>query len=559
MFTEPTAPRKLKTALYGRTSHDDPRTVTIQIQQDMLTEWAETDPWVDYVVDTFWDGGVSGKIPLWDRPEGKRLLALVESGQIEAVAVAYADRWGRTLRDGLNAVERLERAGVRLVTVNEGWDGRLNHDPMWFHLRMVFAEEEHRRICKRMRDGREKAMRRDNAPPTGSVAFGYTTDSGGRYVVDPVEGPVVIQVYERCLLGQSNEQILAWCKTLNIPAGRKYRSRTEGHECHGPAGQESAQWHFSKISKILKNRVYLGERRWGARTFSHPALVDQTSFDRVQAIIEGRKGATRRPSKDPPKAMLSGLLRCASCGGRFYFYKKRSKTYAGAPICYPMYGCVNIRSRPHCKAKLLPIEWMDSQVWGVIESFLADPEALVRKVIARGEDLSGQADSLRQEEAELLTRLAKLDSDAAEVWAEQKTNGWPMAWVSGRLNELTHQKDGLLTSLASVRQQIAAISLTRDESDAVAAALAGIRAKLAEGLSVEKRAEICRMMLADGVVETFGEGKKKRGEVRITLRWGEGCVLPSVIRSLPEGSAQGSEGVVAGIPLVFVCKRAEAS
>lgn len=54
----------MTTAIYGRTSKDDQRQVTIEIQKGGLRQWTEEDGEVDATdVLEFWDVGISGTIP----------------------------------------------------------------------------------------------------------------------------------------------------------------------------------------------------------------------------------------------------------------------------------------------------------------------------------------------------------------------------------------------------------------------------------------------------------------------------------------------------------------
>ena len=58
--------------LYGRNSSDDQAEAgTIKNQQEFLRNFAQL--YRLHVVGEFWDEGVSGTIPLGDRPEGRRL------------------------------------------------------------------------------------------------------------------------------------------------------------------------------------------------------------------------------------------------------------------------------------------------------------------------------------------------------------------------------------------------------------------------------------------------------------------------------------------------------
>src|SRR4051794_34364188 len=50
-----------------------------------------------------------------DRPKLLEALSRVEAGQSGGIVVARLDRFGRSLLDGLTAIERIERAGGRFV------------------------------------------------------------------------------------------------------------------------------------------------------------------------------------------------------------------------------------------------------------------------------------------------------------------------------------------------------------------------------------------------------------------------------------------------------------
>jgi DNA invertase Pin-like site-specific DNA recombinase len=66
------------------------------------------------------DGGESAKN--LNRPGLQRLLALVDSGKIEAVIVAKLDRLTRSVKDLCNLLELFEKRGVALVSVAESLD-----------------------------------------------------------------------------------------------------------------------------------------------------------------------------------------------------------------------------------------------------------------------------------------------------------------------------------------------------------------------------------------------------------------------------------------------------
>lgn len=524
------------TRFYGRTSKDDPRTVTIETQQKHLREWGLHDAAVERVAGEYWDEGVSGKIPLWERPAGKRLLADVKAdlaaGKPLSVAVVYADRFGRTLLDGLQAVKLLEDMGVKLVAIHDGWDARRNDSKLYFQFRMMLAEEDHRRICERLDKGKRRAMDRDNAPPGGPLTFGYRMDSHGQYVVDPAEGRIVIRIYEMMLQGRSQNEILRWVQTTGVPAGLKYQKRTAAapHTC---SNHLAANWHPTKIGKILRNRTYTGVRCWADREFPCPPLVDVETFDAVQGMLSDKPVC---PRGDGSRGLLAGLLTCKTCGASFYhrkqfYHPNNDKTKVRREQHF--YACNNARAKwGVCKAKLINVAKLDADVWQLIETYLADPESLVRKIVAADKDLGGEVADIAARERYHATELEQLDADVSQIWAEQKTNKWPTSWVTPKLNELNAKRELVLHSLDELRRQRTAVALTRDQSAAVTGALASIRSRLSAGLSTKEKLDIVRMFVAGGVVETKGTGQKKTAHITLQFRWGE--QLAAHCRKVPE-------------------------
>jgi DNA invertase Pin-like site-specific DNA recombinase len=72
------------------------------------------------LADIFIEAGVSGSVPLAERPEGHRLLQAVSKGAI--VITAKLDRMFRSAADALVTLEELKRQGVALHMIDLGGD-----------------------------------------------------------------------------------------------------------------------------------------------------------------------------------------------------------------------------------------------------------------------------------------------------------------------------------------------------------------------------------------------------------------------------------------------------
>lgn len=105
---------------------------------------------------------ISGAISFFDRPQGKKLIDLIESGRISEVHVISVDRVGRSILDILNVCQYLTNKGVNLYVENIGMfslvDGKQN--PTFKMIVSVLgnvSEMERDNMLERQRQGIEIA------------------------------------------------------------------------------------------------------------------------------------------------------------------------------------------------------------------------------------------------------------------------------------------------------------------------------------------------------------------------------------------------------------------
>ena len=108
-------------ALYLRVSSEEQRDrETIEIQEEFLEKYCDLHK-VE-VAGTYKDDGVSGTIPLHERPVGRTMLEDAREGKFETVLVYKLDRLGRSLLVIVDAHDRLETSGVSLRSATEPID-----------------------------------------------------------------------------------------------------------------------------------------------------------------------------------------------------------------------------------------------------------------------------------------------------------------------------------------------------------------------------------------------------------------------------------------------------
>jgi site-specific DNA recombinase len=86
-------------------------------QRERLESWADRN---DHHITIFSDIAISGQAD--DRPAYDELMDDATSGEFDAVAVRELSRFGRSLQQVLNDIERLNDAGVDFISVTESFD-----------------------------------------------------------------------------------------------------------------------------------------------------------------------------------------------------------------------------------------------------------------------------------------------------------------------------------------------------------------------------------------------------------------------------------------------------
>ena len=231
---------------------------------------------------------VSGGKPLDKRPGLSQAVAAIEAGEAEVIAAAYFDRLFRSLSTQAEVVDRVERAGGKVLAVDVG---HVTHGSAseWLSATMLGAVAEHMRrsIGERTAAGQKRAVER-GAVPWARIPLGYTRSNSGTLQIDPETAPIAKRAFEMRAEGTSAKTIMLWLADRGIKRS------------HGG------------ISKMFASRVYLGEVNYGDlhNPNAHEPLIDRALWERVN-----RMRIPRGP-QSPSDRLLARLqvLRCGSCG-----------------------------------------------------------------------------------------------------------------------------------------------------------------------------------------------------------------------------------------------------
>ena len=226
----------MKAIGYARVSTDKQadRGVSLEAQTEKIRAMAVVHN--AELVDIIVDGGESAKS--LNRPGMERLLALVDSGAVEAVIVAKLDRLTRSVKDLCTLLERFERREVTLISVAESLDTGSAAGRLVLNIMTAVSQWEREAIGERTRDAMNH--KRTNGERVGNIAFGYRLSSDGVHVEpEPAEQATIAAVAELRSNGMSLRRI---AKDLNR---RGMRTR------------KGSEWRLESVARVASANARL--------------------------------------------------------------------------------------------------------------------------------------------------------------------------------------------------------------------------------------------------------------------------------------------------------------
>jgi DNA invertase Pin-like site-specific DNA recombinase len=150
-----------KAAIYSRVSSMDQHP---EMQEEELVEYVKRRGWSLYKI--YSDKGISGTTER--RPGLDALLEDCRRRRCDVVVVWKFDRFGRSLKQLVNALELFRHLGIAFVSCTEAIDTSLPHGEMLFQIIGAIAQWERSLIVERVKAGLQHARnqgRRLGRPP----------------------------------------------------------------------------------------------------------------------------------------------------------------------------------------------------------------------------------------------------------------------------------------------------------------------------------------------------------------------------------------------------------
>lgn len=309
----------------------------------------------EVVTESFDDGGYTGANT--DRPAFQKLLNWVSRKRVDVVVIYKVDRLSRSLLDFAQVMEHFNKHGVGFVSVTQHFSTTDPVGRLTLNMLMSFAEFEREMIAERIRD-KIRATRRKGQWTGGYAPLGYRSEKSHLLIHDE-EAPWVKQVYQWYLDGVSALNIGQRLNEAGVPLKTVQRHRPN-------------PWTKDLVLRILRNRLYVGEISCQGEfvVAEHPGLIDQKTFDRVQAMLVPKNRRLRHECRNPTY-LMRGTLRCGLCGSAM----TSASTFRLGRL-HRYYRCSNRdkQGKKACQTRQLPAEAIEAFVVDRVQDALVDPE-----------------------------------------------------------------------------------------------------------------------------------------------------------------------------------------
>ena len=483
-------------AVYCRVSTDDQaERGTIESQVEYAEKYCELNQIA--IVKIYKDDGITGTIPLQERPAGAELIADAKAGLFSTLLVFKLDRLGRVTRIIINAIYDLEQYNVKLKSMTEPFD---TSDPSGRFLLTILAgvaDLERSNILQRMQLGANRAAAAGKWLG-GIVPYGYIVNDDRFLEVNETEIPGtgmseadVIRLIFR-LIAEEKMSSIAVADRLNslgIPPSYVLRGIKGKRHKH-----TRGVWRTGRVICIVKNTLYYGVHRYGKRSPHNreiierkvPPIVSKEVWDMAQEVMHSNQIMSVRNAKNT--YILRGLIRCAMCGSTYTGINSKQSRY------YTCNGRFNHKRtlREKCSAHSINMDWIDNEVWKDCMKFISQPNLIVEAIEA---DQTKEDESAKQIHL-LEAQLAECESERERIMDVYRMKLISFDEVEKQLKKSADKKSAIEFELSTLKSRYEPTP-TLERKEAALDILNEIKEKLTstEEVSVELKFEVIHILV----------------------------------------------------------------
>ena len=446
-------------ALYARVSSERQDVdLSVAAQLRALRDYAEKNGYL--VVREYIDEAESGRAA--NRPQFRRMLD--EAGKHEApfneILVWKFSRFTRKREHAVAFKSLLRRKGIRVVSITEHAEdtatGRLL-EAIIEGVDEFYSENLAQEVTRGMREAASRGFWMTTLAPYGYKKV-YVQDGAKKRPklgLNPPADAVVRRVFDMVLQGKS---ILDVTKALNA---------------EGIPTTNGKKWIKTSIQTMLNNEAYTGTLVWGANAKdgqppmrvenAHPAIVNNEEFRRARKLLGSRAPKKIHPRRAASPYLLSGLLKCETCGSAMTAAEAKSGKYT-------YYVCQSVlkRGKGACKTPRLNAKKFEKIIVDELRANVLTESNIKDLVKVVDEEMDGVASEQRDRLETIEDELEDVKKRLSRIWNIIETTDIDMADASERIKEHRERKDRLEIAAQDARALLSERREFLDSADTIA-------------------------------------------------------------------------------------------
>ena len=468
-------------ALYARVSSDRQDVdLSIAAQMRALRDYADKKGYM--VVREYIDEAESGRIA--DRPQFRRMLddASKSSSPFQEILVWKFSRFTRKREHAVAFKSMLRRKGIRVVSITEHADDSPTGKLMEAIIESVdefYSENLAQEVSRGMREAASRGFFLGPKAPFGYRKV-YVQDGAKqrpKLEPNPPADAVVKRIFDMALQGKSSLDIT---KALNA---------------EGVASPKGKQWLKSTIHKMLNNEAYTGTVVWGLNAKdgappvrvekAFPALVSKRKFRQVARLLQSRAPKSVHPRRASSPYLLSGLVKCETCGKALTAAEAKSGKYTYY-VCHSLLK----KGKGTCETPRLNSKKFESLIVGTIRENILTESNIRDLVKIVDEEMDGVAREQRKRLKVIEDELEDVKKRLGRIWHAIETTDIEMSDASDRIREHRERKEKLETAADEARAILSKRRVTLDKVETITAFAKDMREYLRTSALTESRAFI---------------------------------------------------------------------
>ena len=446
-------------ALYARVSSDRQDVdLSVSAQLRALRDYAQKHGYL--VAREYVDEAESGRIA--DRPQFQKMLneASKPESPFQEILVWKFSRFTRKREHAVAFKAMLRRRGVRVVSITEHADDSPTGKLMEAIIESVdefYSENLAQEVTRGMREAASRGFWVTSYAPYGYKRV-YVQDGPKKrptLELNPPADAVVRRIFDMVLQGKS---ILDATKTLNA---------------EGIPTTNGKKWLKTTIHAMLANEAYTGAVVWGIKAKdkadpvrvedAFPAIVSKREFQRARQLLGSRAPKQVNPRRASSPYLLSGLLKCETCGKAMTAAEAKSGKYT-------YYVCHSLLKRGSgtCKTPRLNAKTFEKLIVDELRANILTESNIRDLVKLLDEEMDGVAHEQRERLESIEEELEEVKRRLGRIWQVIETTDIEMADASERIKEHRDRKEKLEVAAEEARRLLSDRRQFLDSADTIA-------------------------------------------------------------------------------------------